>query len=173
MSLLITLTIRTSDSHVTTLCDDKVTWERKKLGTTSRQRNTKRERERQRNALHIQLLSCDLRSLSLENQYIAKVDLSLLLYEILISRIALNTLYYWSNHWGKSDKNNTFIIKIIMNYLQMNIEIVVKLLIFRKSIWNIDNQNYLPGIIATVLSARKTRNVRRAARFPKSTPIVM
>ena len=89
LSLLITLTIRTSDNHVTTLCDDKVTRKRKKLGTTSRQQNTKRERERQRNALHIQLLSCDLRSLSLENQYIAKVDLSLLLYElILISRIA-------------------------------------------------------------------------------------
>ena len=32
---------------------------------------------------------------------------------------------------------------------------------------------HLPGIIATVLSARKTRNVRRAARFPKSIPMVM
>ena len=129
LSLLITLTIRTSDSHVTTLCDDKVTWERKKLGTTSRQQNTKRERERQRNALHIQLLSCDLRSLSLENQYIAKVDLSLLLYEILISRIALNTLFHWSNYWGKRGKNHSSNIKLIMNYSQMNIEIVVNLLI--------------------------------------------
>ena len=35
------------------------------------------------------------------------------------------------------------------------------------------NQGNLPGIIATVLSARKTRNVRRAARFPKSTPMVI
>ena len=125
LSLLITLTIRTSDSHVTTLCDDKVTWERKKLGITSRQQNTKKERERQRNALHIQLLSCDLRSLSLENQYIAKVDLSLLLYEILISRIALNTLYIWSNCWGKRDENNTSNIKTIMSNFQINIEIVV------------------------------------------------
>ena len=131
MSLLITLTIRTSDSHVTTLCDDKVTWERKKLGTTSRQQNTKRKRERQRNALHIQLLSCDLRSLSLENQYIAKVDLSLLLYEILISRIALNTLYIWSNYWRKRDENNTSNIKTIMNNFQINIVIIVKLLICR------------------------------------------
>lgn len=34
------------------------------------------------------------------------------------------------------------------------------------------SQRYVPGIMATVLSARKTRNVRRAAKLPRSMPIV-
>lgn len=32
---------------------------------------------------------------------------------------------------------------------------------------------YLPGMIATVLRARKTRKVRSAAKLPRSIPIVM
>lgn len=45
----------------------------------------------------------------------------------------------------------------------------------QKSFFNISiysNNNYLPGIIDTVLRARSTRNVRKPAKLPTSIPIV-
>ncbi len=38
---------------------------------------------------------------------------------------------------------------------------------------HVNNVRKVPGMMATVLRARSTRNVRKAARFPKSIPMVI